>query len=338
MIRKAIKLGVEGKDLSKELAETSMKEIMSNESSEAQIAALLVALRMKREAPEEIAAFARVMREHCEQINPTVDGTLVDTCGTGGDSRKTFNVSTAAAFVAAGAGVQVAKHGNRSVTSKCGSADVLEELGVNLELSPEHVEKAIEKIGIGFMFAPKFHSAMKHALPVRKELGIRTIFNVLGPLTNPANAEAQVLGVYEPLLTEKMAQVLGLLGTKHALVVHSDGMDEIGLGRTKISELKNQQAETYYLDEGEFGFEGGTLPAPQTVQESAVVLRDILNGIGGAAQDIVVLNAAAAIYVGGKANTIKEGIELAEDSIASGRAIQKLEGLTRFGRESNGHT
>ncbi|MFH1424335.1 MAG: anthranilate phosphoribosyltransferase [archaeon] len=331
MIREAIKLVVERKELSSELAEGAMKEIMNGTATPAQIAALLTALRVKGETTMEIIAFAKVMRKFCEHINPK--GTLVDTCGTGGDSKKTFNVSTAAAFVAAGAGVKIAKHGNLSVTSKCGSADVLEELGVNLDLEPQQVERCIEQIGIGFMFAPNFHPAMKHALPVRKELGIRTVFNLLGPLTNPANAGAQVLGVFDPGLTETLAEVLRGLGTRHALVVHSEGMDELGLGKTKVSELKNGQIETYFLDAGELGFKNKDI---QESESSAETILRILKGAKGPERDIVVLNAATTIYVGGRAETIKEGVGLAENSIDSGKALEKLNLLRRF--EADGHT
>jgi anthranilate phosphoribosyltransferase len=330
---------VEGKDLSEDEATQAMKLIMSGEATPAQIASFLTALRMKGETITEISAFARVMREFAAQINPRVDGRLVDTCGTGGDKVKTFNISTIAAFVVAGAGVAIAKHGNRSVTSKAGSADLLEALGVNLNLSPKQVESIIENIGIGFMFAPAFHGAMKYAIGPRKEIGIRTVFNVLGPLTNPANAQAQVLGVFDSALVEPLAQVLGRLGVKHALVVHGlEGLDEISIcGETLVAELKNGSVETYTLSPEDFGIRRASAEelAGRDAQGNAAIAKALLkDSEGGARRDIVVLNAAAGIYVGGKAKSIASAISQAEKSIDSGRAYEKLLALIQASAQS----
>lgn len=320
---------VQGQDLTSKEAECVMQDIMSGNVNPVHASAFLISLKMKGETIEEISAFAKVMRENAVNINPKA-GMLVDTCGTGGDSSNSFNISTTAAFVAAGTGVAIAKHGNRSVSSNCGSADVLEELGVRM-LEPKQVEKCIEKIGIGFMFAPFFHPAMKNIMPVRKDLGVRTVFNILGPLTNPANAKAQVLGVFDPELTETMASVLASLGTKHALVVHSDGMDEIGLGKTKVSELKQGKVNNYTLDAKKLEVNPGKIPKVSSKKESAELMLEILGGKQqGAARDIVVLNAAAAIYVSGKADSIEQGLKAAYQSIDSGNAMNKLQELIQF--------
>ncbi|RMF90760.1 MAG: anthranilate phosphoribosyltransferase [Methanobacteriota archaeon] len=320
---------VEGRDLTREEAHSAMKTIMSGEATQAQIGGFLTALRVKGETIVEIAESAKVMREFASTIHPRVKGTLVDTCGTGGDRLKTFNISTIASFVVAGAGIPIAKHGNRSVTSKCGSADVLEALEVKVDTEPREVERIIEKIGIGFMFAPLFHGAMKHAIGPRRELGIRTVFNILGPLTNPANAEAQVLGVFSPELTEKLAGVLKDLRLKRALVVHGmDGLDEIStIGETRVSELKGGQIETYTVSPEDFGLKKASPDdiAGGDAEYNAELARRILRGEeGGARQDIVELNAGAGIYVGGGASSIEEGMEVARESIESGRAYDKL--------------
>jgi len=278
------------------------------------------------------------MREFASKISPQVQGTLVDTCGTGGDKVKTFNISTISAFVASGAGVPIAKHGNRSVTSKAGSADLLEALGVNLNLTPEQVEKLIEEIGIGFMFAPLFHGAMKHAIGPRKEIGIRTVFNILGPLTNPAEAEAQVLGVFSPELTEVMAEVLGKLGVKRALVVHGlEGLDEISIaGETKVSELNNGKVESYTLTPEDFGIKRADIKdvlgssAEENARVALSILRDKENS---AKRDIVVINSAAAVYVAGKAKSFEEAAKIAQEAIDSGRAYEKLKALVDRSRE-----
>lgn len=337
LMKEFISKVVEGRDLSEEEAEQAMRLIMSGEATPAQIGSFLTALRMKGETIEEIASFARVMRQFAARINPRVEGRLVDTCGTGGDRVKTFNISTIAAFVVAGAGVAIAKHGNRSVTSKAGSADLLEALGVNLNLTPEQVEKIIESIGIGFMFAPAFHGAMKHAIGPRKEIGIRTVFNVLGPLTNPAGAQAQVLGVFDASLVEPIAKVLSRLGVEHALVVHGlEGMDEISTcGETLVAELRNGKIETYTLSPEDFGIERASPEqlAGRDAQGNATIARALLEKKEkGARRDIVVLNAAAGIYVGGKAKSIDSAVGLAEESIDSGRAYEKLLALVEASR------
>ena len=283
---------------------------------------------MKGETVEEITASARVMREFATRISPKVDDVLVDTCGTGGDKIKTFNISTAAMFVAAGAGVRIAKHGNRSVTSKAGSADVVEALGVRIDLSPEEVERCIESVGIGFMFAPRFHAAMKHAIDPRREMGIRTVFNILGPLTNPAGTQAQVVGVYNAELTEKLARVLGKLGCERAMVVHGmEGLDEIStLGGTQISELNNGEVRTYTIFPEDFGIERANPEAiaGKELEENVRMMLRVLHGERGPRRNIVLLNAAAAIVVGGKADGLCEGISIASASLDSGRAYEKM--------------
>jgi anthranilate phosphoribosyltransferase len=336
LIGEGIKKLVDGTNLSFEEAQGIFHEIISGEATSAQIAAFLTALRMKGETVEEIAAFAQVMRENCLRIKPNVNGRLLDTCGTGGDKLKTFNVSTTAAFVIVGAGVAVAKHGNRSVTSRSGSADVLEQLGVNLAVGPEIVEKAIEQTGIGFMFAPIFHPAMKNAVAPRREIGIRTVFNLLGPLTNPANANVQLLGVYDLKLTERLAYVLKELGCKEAMVVHGiDGLDEIStLGKTAISRLKDGKVTTMKISPKDLkvkqvsvqDLEGGTS------EENAEMTFRLLSNVysnGEARTDIVLANAAAGLIVSGKAQNFSEGIELARESIRSGSAYAKLKDLVR---------
>ncbi|WP_456474087.1 anthranilate phosphoribosyltransferase [Candidatus Pyrohabitans sp.] len=337
MMKEFISKVVEGKDLSEEEAAQAMKLIMGGDATPAQIASFLTALRIKGETITEITAFAGVMREFAARINPRVDGRLVDTCGTGGDRVKTFNISTIAAFVVAGAGVAIAKHGNRSVTSKAGSADLLEALGVNLNLPPERVEKIIESVGIGFMFAPAFHGAMKYAIGPRKEIGIRTVFNVLGPLTNPANAQAQVLGVFDSVLVEPIAKVLGRLGVEHALVVHGlEGLDEISTcGETLVGELKDGEVETYSISPEDFGIRRARREelSGRDAQGNAAIARALLEEKeAGARRDIVVLNAAAGIYVGGRARSIDSAISIAEKSIDSGRAYEKLLALVEASR------
>ncbi len=327
VMRRVISEVVQRKDLTGAEAEAAMKCIMSGEATQGQIGSFLTALRMKGETIEEIAAFARVMREFAARITPKVDDILVDTCGTGGDKIKTFNISTAAMFVAAGAGIRIAKHGNRSVTSKAGSADVVEAMGVRIDLPPDEVKRCIETIGIGFMFAPRFHGAMKYATPVRREMGIRTVFNILGPLTNPASAQAQVMGVYDGALTEKLARVLGRLGCKRAMVVHGlDGLDEIStLGETQISELENGDVRTYKLKPEEVGIERTNIEAiaGKDLAENVRMLIRVLRGEQGPRRDIVLLNAAAAMVVGGKARDLREGLAVAADAIDSGRAYEK---------------
>lgn len=304
--------------------------IMSGEVTPAQIGAFLVALRMKGEVVEEIAGAARSMRRHAVFID-TGGLPVIDTCGTGGDSLQTFNISTTAAFVVAGAGVPIAKHGNRSISSKCGSADVLAQLGVNLEAPPEIVELCIREAGIGFLFAPRLHPAMKHAMGPRKELGVRTIFNMLGPLTNPAGAKCQILGVFSPDLTEPFANVLRLLGSRRAFVVHGhDGMDEITTtAATRVSELRDGKVRTYELDPLQYvgnyarleDLKGGDPAA------NAQILTRILSGERGPRREIACLNAAAGIVAGGKAEDLKQGLALAYESLESGAAMNALRGL-----------
>ena len=336
MIKESIQRLVEGADINFDESQSVLREIMTGEATNAQIAAFLTALQIRGETVEELTAFARVMRENCTQIHPNVDGRLLDTCGTGGDKIKTFNISTAAAFVIAGAGVAIAKHGNRSVTSKSGSADVLERLGVNLTVTPETIEKGIEQVGIGFMYAPVFHPAMKYAVAPRKEVGIRTAFNILGPLTNPASANAQLLGVYDPKLTEHLAKVLKKLGCKEAMVVHGvDGLDEIStIGKTIISHLTEGKITTTETTPRDFGVKQARPEAllGATPEENAETLFKILNSPpaeNDAKMDIVLVNAAAGLIVGGKAQNLKEGIALSRKSIKSGAAYTKLKTLVR---------
>ncbi len=304
--------------------------IMSGEATPAQIGAFITALRMKGETVDEIAGGAASMRRHAVRID--CGGLpVVDTCGTGGDSCDTFNISTTAAFVVAGAGVPVAKHGNRAISSKCGSADLLMALGVNLEIMPEEVEDCVREVGIGFLYAPKLHPAMKHAMGPRRELGIRTIFNMLGPLTNPAGAKGQIIGVFAPELTEPFAQVLNVLGARRAFIVHGqDGMDELTTTTTsRISELADGTVKTYEFDPLSLldDYAGAAALAGGTPEENAVLTRAVLDGERGARRDIVCLNAAAAIAAGGKADTIQEGWRLATESIDSGAARARLEEL-----------
>jgi len=330
MIAECIKKVSSLSNLSDVEAEAAMQDIMSGNATDGQIGAFLTALVMKGETSSEIAAFASVMRKNAVKITPKKTGMLVDTCGTGGDGRNTFNISTASAFIAAGAGVTVVKHGNRGATSKCGSADVLEALGVKIDLTPERVCEIIDENGIGFMFAQSHHPAMKYAGLVRKEIGIRSFFNLIGPLSNPAGADAQLLGVYDESLTEKIADVLNILGTKRALVVHGDGYDEITTtGITRVSEVKNGLVKSYSLDASSFGFPkayAASLCGGDS-RYNAQIIRSVLEGKEGPKRDIVILNAAAAIYLGDKAASIADGIKYAEKSIDSGHALEKLENL-----------
>ena len=317
-----------------------MRQIMSGEVTQAQIAAILMGLRVKKETVGEISAAAQVMREFATKVPVSNIQHLVDTCGTGGDAAHTFNISTAAAFVAAAAGARVAKHGGRSVSSTCGSADVLEALGVNLNLTPEQVGQSIDEIGIGFMFAPNFHGAMKYAAPVRRELGVRTIFNVLGPLTNPAGASNQVMGVFHPDLVGIQARVLQRLGSRHVMVVHgSDGLDEITLsGDTLVAELKDGEVREYVLHPRDFGFETCDLEVLKVWDASQAkdMLLGVLDNLPGPARNIVLLNAGAAIYVAGCAETLADGIAKAHAAIESGAAREKLRQLVEVSNRSKG--
>ena len=322
---------IAGQDLSHADMLSIMQQVMQGELTPVQIAGFLIALRIKGETVDEITAAATVMRSLSTKVNMADNTHLIDTCGTGGDGIQSFNVSTVSAFVAAAAGAKVAKHGGRSVSSTCGSADVLEALGVNVNLTPEQVADCVNTIGIGFMFAPNHHSAMKHSAPVRRELGVRTLFNLLGPLTNPANAKRQVMGVFRQDLTLTLAKVLQNLGSEHVLVVHgADGMDEISFtGDTAVAELKNGEISQYSVNPAQFGFglhDLSSIQIQNAAQSKAMVLA-VLNGEKGPAREIVLMNAGAAIYVAGIAESLQEGVNLAGMVIDSGQALAKLEAL-----------
>jgi anthranilate phosphoribosyltransferase len=336
MIKECIQKLVESSNLSYTEAQGGIKEILSGEATNAQIAAFLVALRMKGETVEEVTALAEVMREECTRICPSITGRLIDTCGTGGDKLKTFNISTASAFVVAGAGVAIAKHGNRAVTSKSGSADVLEYLGLNLNMQPADVQRTIEQLGIGFLFAPAFHPAMKYAVAPRKEVGIRTIFNLLGPLTNPASANAQLLGTYDAKLTVPLAHTLKNLGCTEAMIVHGlNGIDEIStIGKTRISHLKDNKVVTFETVPKDFGVKKAKIEQLQgtNTENNAHILFKILSGYYTEKDpkiEVTLVNSAAGLMVGGKADNFKVGIEIAQESIRSGAAFKKLEALIK---------
>ena len=349
MIKQAIAQVVEGQDLSESQMISVMDQIMGGEATPAQIAALIVALRMKGETVDEITGAARVMRDRVtpvrvgrvldldrEDINLDLETmtTVLDTCGTGGSGTKSFNISTTVAFVVAACGVRVAKHGNRSVSSLCGSADVLEALGVNLDVPVETVERCIDELGIGFLFAPALHGAMRHAIGPRKEIGIRTIFNLLGPLTNPAGADRQVLGVYREELVATLADVLCRLGCKRGFVVHGlDGMDEITLtNSTRVAEIRDGQYRVYGVSPEDFGFEICSLDALKggDARCNADLVRGVLEGVAGPRRDIVLLNSAFALVAAGRADTIADGVSQAAEALSSGRALAKLEALIRM--------
>jgi anthranilate phosphoribosyltransferase len=344
MLKQAIQKVVDGVNLSEEEMEGAMDVIMGGEGTPAQIGAFITALRLKGETVEEITAAARVMRKKATRIRAddsivTMDRddinldheTIVDTCGTGGDGTNTFNVSTTTAFVVAGCGLRVAKHGNRSVSSLCGSADVIEHLGVKLDVPATVVEKCLNEVGIGFLFAPALHGAMKHAIGPRREIGIRTIFNILGPLTNPAGANVQILGVYKKELTPVLAEVLNQLGSKSAFVVYGEGsFDEISItGKTQVSELKNGQVETYTVEPEDFGFQRGQLDDIKggDADENAGIVLGVLKGEAGARREMVLLNAAAALIAAGRAADFPAGITQAAEAIDSGKALEKLEAM-----------
>lgn len=337
MIKKAISKLIKKVDLNRSDMSAVMNDIMSGECTPAQIGAFLTALQLKGETIEEITGAAIVMRRKAAKIDLSTTENTIDTCGTGGSGINAFNVSTTSAFVAAGAGLMVAKHGNKSASSQCGSADVLMSLGVNIELGPEEVKKSILEIGIGFMYAPLFHSAMKYAIGPRREIGIRTIFNILGPLTNPANATSQVLGVYEEELCETLANVLKNLGSKHALVVHGlDGLDEITLTtETKIAELKNNKVKTYLIKPQDFGIPVAGLDELRgaDAEKNAEIILSILKSEKGPKRNIVLLNASAALLAAGKARDLKDGIEIAAHSIDCGAALNKLKSLIKFSQK-----
>ena len=338
MIKEAIETLVVGRSMSMEEAAAVMRQVMEGASTPAQLGAFLAALRAKGETPEEMAGMATVMREKALKVD--VVGTLVDTAGTGGDGKGSFNVSTAAAFVAAAAGLKVAKHGNRAVSGSCGSADVLEALGVVIDLGPEGVQRCIEEVGIGFMFAPAFHPAMRHAAPVRRELGIRTVFNVLGPLTNPAAAQRQLLGVGVADLGDKMAEVLKLLGSEHSLVVHGeDGLDELTLGApTQVWEVEKEEVRTYTVSPEELGMprvssdeiKGGT------AEDNAGILRRLFQGERGPVREVVLLNSAGVLVAGGRALDLTEGIDIARESIDSGTPLGKVDAFVELSQALKG--
>jgi anthranilate phosphoribosyltransferase len=327
----AIRAATERRDLTHAEMRAVMELIMTGQATPAQIGGFLIGLRMKGETVEEIAAAAEVMRKLATPVNVTDKTHLVDTCGTGGDAAHTFNISTTAAFVVAAAGARVAKHGNRSVSSKSGSADVLEAAGVNLELSAEQVGQCVDQIGVGFMFAPKHHAAMKHAIGPRREMGVRTIFNLLGPLTNPAAAPHQVLGVFSAEWLEPLAQVLGKLGSRHVLVVHAkDGLDEISIGaETDVAELRDGLVHRLTVWPEQFGLQRADIKAltVSSAQDSLDVMKSVLDQKAGPARDIVLLNAGAAIYAAGLAATLAEGVDKARAAVDSGAAGQKLAAL-----------
>ncbi|PCI12370.1 MAG: anthranilate phosphoribosyltransferase [Thiotrichales bacterium] len=329
----AIRAVTERRDLSEGEMSDVMRTMMSGDATQAQIGGFLIGLRMKGETVDEITAAAKVMRELATPV--TVSGPhLVDTCGTGGDGASTFNISTASAFVVAAVGGKVAKHGNRSISSKSGSADVLEAAGVRLDLNAEQVTQCVNQVDVGFMFAPLHHSAMKHAIGPRKEMGVRTLFNLLGPLTNPAGAPCQVMGVFSPEWVEPLAEVLGKLGSEHVMVVHADdGMDEISIGSaTQVAELKDGKVTTYKVSPEDFGMAIGDCSAlaVANANESLQVIRAVLSGEKGGAHDIVALNAGAAVYVAGLADSLEAGVQKAQAVMNDGSAHSKLDQLISF--------
>ncbi|MFZ5644148.1 MAG: anthranilate phosphoribosyltransferase [Bacillota bacterium] len=333
LIREAIQRAVSGSSLNEAEAGSVMEQIMNGKASPAQIAAFLIAMRLKGETVEEITGFARVMRKMATPVN-TRHETIVDTCGTGGDGVNTFNISTAAALVVAGCGVPVAKHGNRSVSSKCGSADVLEALGININLTPEQKEECLDNIGIAFLFAPSLHGAMKYAAGPRREIGVRTVFNVLGPLTNPAGANSQVLGVYSRELVPKLAGVLARLGSKGAFVLHgAGGTDEITpVGPAYVSQVSGQKIKSFELDPADFGIRRAGIEQLRggSPAENAAIVKSVLAGEKGPRRDAVLLNSALALVASGFAGSIESGLTIAGESIDSGKALEKLSRMAEF--------
>lgn len=343
MLNDALAIIASGRSLSRSAAEEAMEEVLSGRATHEQIVALLSGLKTKGETVDELVGFATAMRRHAPPIFPLnhakADEALVDTCGTGGDASGTFNVSTVVAFVVAGAGVRVAKHGNRSISSRCGSADVLEQLGVQIDLPPESIARCIEKVGIGFLFAPAMHTATRHAAPARRELKARTVFNLLGPLTNPARASAQVVGVYDASVTESMARALGELGVRRAFVVHgADGLDEISLsGETRVSELRHAEVHTITVTPEDFGLKRAPVEAirgggaKQNAEIAHRILgRSMLYRSHGPHRDIVLANAAAALVAAGRADDFRAGVELAAKSIDTGEARERIDALVAF--------
>jgi len=352
IITEALRALVDRRNLTRIEAAAAMEAIMSGAATGAQIGAFLTALRMKGETVEELIGFAQVMRQKVVRIRARGDdvaglsGTdremLIDTCGTGGDATGTFNVSTATAFVVAGAGLRVAKHGNRSVSSLCGSADVVETLGINLDLPPDKVTRCIEEVGIGFLYAPLLHTAMKHVTPARREMGVRTVFNMLGPLTNPAAANAQIIGVYTASLTEPLARVLAELGTVRAFVVHgADNLDEISnTGESRVSEVREGAVRTYTVRPEDFGMSRASIKdlAGGDREQNAEIIRAVLDGEAGPRRDIVLMNASAALVAGGRGRDLKEGVAVAARSIDSRAARGKLDALVALSRRLSGDT
>ena len=338
------RIATHGQSLSRQEARAVMAEVLSGKCTDSQIAGLLVGLRMKGETVEEIVGFAEAIRaaaiplnlknDSALDVSDTERDALVDTCGTGGDTSGTFNISTATAFVVAGAGVRVAKHGNRSISSKCGSADVMEALGVNINLPPERLVECLKQVGIAFLFAPLMHSAMKHVQTARRELKLRTVFNLLGPLTNPARASAQVVGVYSAELVDKLAEALSMLGVRRALVVHGmDGLDEITItGPTRIAEVRDSEVHTYEVTPEEFGMPRARLEdiSGGDAAANAAIIRAVLDGTQSARRDVVLLNAAAALVAAGKANHLSDAVPLAVESINSNAAKKKLNDMVHF--------
>jgi len=333
MIGEAIKKVTEKVDLTENEAYRAMLNVMDNAATDVQKASFLTGLKLKGETADEIVGFVKAIREKACLISPKVDF-LIDTCGTGGDRAGTFNISTAAAIIAASCGAKVAKHGNSSVSSKCGSADVFRELGVNTDISPEHAQNCIENVGIGFLFAPTYHKAMKNVAPVRKELGIRTVFNILGPLLNPANANGQVLGVYDESLMNKVASVLKQLGVQRAMVVHgNDGLDEISIsGITKVVEINADRIRYYEINPEDYGIpiSGVESILGGAPRENAAILKDVLAGKEGPKLDIAVLNSAAVLYIAGVAKNLDEGITKSRESIKLGSAKAKLHEMVSY--------
>ena len=337
-IQKAIDLLSRFGHLQDEEAEAVMNQIMTGGATEAQIGAYLMALRMKGETPDEITGSARAMRTNAHRVPTKYNGELLDTCGTGGDKSGTFNISTTVAFVAAGAGVPVAKHGNKAASSKCGSADVLGELGVNLELTPEQVGQCVDDVGIGFLFAVKLHPAMKYAIGPRRQMGVRTIFNILGPLTNPAGAQRQLMGIFASDLTDMVAHVLGQLGAKSAMVVSGYGnLDELTTtGPNHVSHYQNGAVRTYEFDPRDYGFPGATIAdlLGDDAPTNALILRNILSGeLQDAKRDVVVLNAGAALLAAGVVDDLQQGINRAGEVIDSGAALAKLDALIAYSQQ-----
>jgi len=347
IITEVLRTLIERRDLTRIEAAAAMEAIMSGAATNAQIAAFLTALRMKGETVEELIGFAQVMRQKAVRVRTRAEevaaltGTdremLIDTCGTGGDAAGTFNVSTATAFVVAGAGLKVAKHGNRSVSSLCGSADVVETLGINLDLTPAKVARCVDEVGIGFLYAPLLHTAMKHVMAARREMGIRTVFNMLGPLTNPAGANAQVIGVYSPALTEPLARVLAELGTIRAFVVHgADGLDEVSnTGESRVSEVREGVVRSFTVRPDDFGMPRAVIGDLQggDREQNAQLIRALLDGAAGPKRDIVLMNSAAALVAGAKARDLKDGVSQAAQAIDSGAARGKLEALVALSQK-----